>query len=188
MNNRENLLNHALEMFVLRGYDAVGVQEIVEAAGITKPTLYHYFGSKSGLLSTLLTEHFDPFFETLQAVAGYQGDVTMSLRDVAGAYFNFAGRNPRLYRFYLSMWFAPADSDAFKASLTLNERQQQLIETLFVNAARDHGNMQGRQRTYAASFLGMINTYVMLSLNGYAEFNDELVYKLVHQFMHGIFS
>jgi hypothetical protein len=48
--------------------------------------------------------------------------------------------------------------------------------------------MKGRQRAYAASFLGMLNTYVMLALNGYTELDDNLVYSTVHQFMHGIFS
>ncbi|RPH58179.1 MAG: TetR/AcrR family transcriptional regulator, partial [Chloroflexi bacterium] len=146
MNNRENLLKCALEMFAARGYEAVGVQEIAGAAGIKKPTLYHYFGSKSGLLLTLLTEAFEPFFVTLQAAAIYQGDVTITLRAVVGAYFNFARQNPRLYRFYLSMWFAPPDSDPFKVCLAFNERQQQLLETLFTSAANDHGNMKGRQR------------------------------------------
>jgi AcrR family transcriptional regulator len=188
MNNRENLLKQALELFTARGYDAVGVQEIADAAGIKKPTLYHYFGSKSGLLSILFTEHFDPFFETLQAAAEYKGDVTNTLRSVAGAYFNFARQNPRLYRFYLSMWFAAADSDAFKVSVSFSIRQQQLMETLFTCAANDHGNMKGRQRTYAASFLGLVNTYVMLFLNGYAELDDAQVYSMLHQFMHGIFS
>ena len=30
--NRTNLLNTALQLFAARGYDAVGIQEIVEAA------------------------------------------------------------------------------------------------------------------------------------------------------------
>jgi TetR/AcrR family transcriptional regulator len=188
MSNRENLMEKALQLFTARGYDAVGVQEIVEAAGITKPTLYHYFGNKKGLLSAILTEHLDPFFENLQKVAMYQGDVTMSLRTVTAAYFDFARQNPRLYRFYLSTWFAPIESDAFQASVSRNDRQQQILEDLFAAAARGHGNMKGRQRAYAASFLGMINTYVAISLNGYAKLNDELVQRMVHQFMHGIFS
>ena len=54
MDNRSKILSCALKLFSARGYDAVGVQEIVDAAGITKPTLYHYFGSKRGLLETLL--------------------------------------------------------------------------------------------------------------------------------------
>ncbi len=39
---RARILCHALQLFASRGYDATGVQEIVEAAGVTKPTLYHY--------------------------------------------------------------------------------------------------------------------------------------------------
>ena len=53
MDNRAEILNAALDLFHARGYDAVGVQEIVERAGVTKPTLY-YFGSKLGLLKSLL--------------------------------------------------------------------------------------------------------------------------------------
>ncbi|HIZ64719.1 MAG TPA: TetR family transcriptional regulator, partial [Candidatus Blautia pullicola] len=45
LDNRELILNAALDLFYARGYDAVGVQEIVDRAGVTKPTLYYYFGS-----------------------------------------------------------------------------------------------------------------------------------------------
>jgi TetR/AcrR family transcriptional regulator len=188
MNNRENILKCALELFASRGYDAVGVQEIADTAGITKPTLYHYFGSKSGLISALLAEGFAPFFQTLESVAHYQGDVTNALRAIAGAYFDFAQKNPALYRFALSLGFAPPESEAFQAARALHARQQQLLENLFASAARDHGNMQGRQRTYAASFLGIVNTYAVLSLTGNAELDQNRVYLVVHQFMHGIFS
>ena len=54
MDNRELIVQSALELFYARGYDAVGVQEIVDKAGISKPTLYYYFGSKLGLLKVLL--------------------------------------------------------------------------------------------------------------------------------------
>ena len=36
-----------------RGYDATPVRAIVEAAGVTKPTLYYHFGSKEGLAQAL---------------------------------------------------------------------------------------------------------------------------------------
>jgi TetR/AcrR family transcriptional regulator len=54
MDNRNNLLDHALNLFAERGYEAVGVQEVVETAGVTKPTLYHFFANKRGLLDALL--------------------------------------------------------------------------------------------------------------------------------------
>jgi TetR/AcrR family transcriptional regulator len=188
MDNRENLLKCALDLFTLNGYDAVGVQTICDAAGIKKPTLYHYFGSKSGLLNTLLAEELNPFLAELESAADYHHDITNTLYLVAQTYFSFARRKPRFYRFYLSMWFAPHDSEAFKAMQPFNERQQSLLESLFAAATLDHGNMKGRQRTYAASFLGMINTYVLLALNGFSELDEDFVRRLLHQFMHGIFS
>jgi AcrR family transcriptional regulator len=188
MDNRENLLKCALGLFALNGYDAVGVQAISDAAGIGKPTMYHYFGSKSGLLEALLKENLDPFMTSLEAAARYRGDIRASLHAVAGAFFDFARRKPRFYRFYLSMWFAPRESEAFKAMQAFSTRQQELIERLFSDAAEDHGNMRGRQRSYAASFLGMVNTYIMLSLNGYADLDEAFVSSLLHHYMHGIFS
>lgn len=45
----ERILSTALDLFAIKGYDATAVREICEAAGITKPTLYHFFGSKDGV-------------------------------------------------------------------------------------------------------------------------------------------
>ncbi len=188
MDNRENLLKRALDLFALQGSDAVGAQAISDAAGIKKPTLYHYFGSKSGLLEALLKENLKPFLKSLEEAARYQGDIHASLHAVANACFEFARRNPRFYRFYLSMWFAPRENEAFKAMQTFSAHQQEITEQLFASAVDDHGNMRGRQQAYAASFLGMINTYIMLSLNGYAQLDETLVNSLLHHFMHGIFS
>ena len=188
MDNRSNLLACALRAFAAHGYDAVGVQEIVDAAGVTKPTLYHYFGSKRGLLDALLSEHFDTLYRAIEPAAIYQGDLPLTLNRTTAAYFRYAQANRHFYRMQLAMWFAPPRSAAFQAVAQLNHKQQVLIERLFIRAVDDHGNMRGRHRAYAATFLGMINTYVGLALNGYIELDDALVYQAVHQFMHGIFS
>ncbi len=188
MDNRSNILSCALRLFATRGYDAVGVQEIVEAAGITKPTLYHYFGSKQGLLDALLKEYFDQLYREVKSASVYRSDLPHTLNQVTKAYFDFANRNKMFCRLQLALWFAPPESDAFRAVSRLNHELYQLIEALFVRAAADHGNMKGRHRAYAATFVGMINNYISLSLNGYAKLDDQLLYQAVHQFMHGIFS
>jgi TetR/AcrR family transcriptional regulator len=188
MHTYARLLSHSLPLFAARGYDAVGVQEIVEAAGVTKPTLYHYFGSKFGLLESLLNEQFSALFQAVEPASAYGGDITASLQKTAAAYFGFARDHPLFYRMHLSMWFGPPQGEAFKATACWNERQQDLLEKLFLQAANDHGNMRGRHRAYAATFLGMVNTYIGLALNRYIEIDDRLTQAAVHQFMHGIFS
>ena len=47
----ERLLRAATTLFAEHGFDGTSVQEIVEAAGVTKGAMYHYFASKEDLLS-----------------------------------------------------------------------------------------------------------------------------------------
>jgi AcrR family transcriptional regulator len=188
MTNREMLLGKALSLFAARGYDAVGVQEIVESAGVTKPTLYHYFGSKQGLLESLLEEQFAGMEKRVGPFLQYSGDVKNTLEKIVKEYFMFAREQTAFYRLVLGLWLAPPGSEAFRAVDRYLISQQERMEAVFLAAAKDHGNMSGRHKAYAATFLGMINTYIGLSLNGYGELNDGSVYQAVHQFMHGIFS
>lgn len=188
LDNRSNILEHALVLFAARGYDAVGVQEIVDAAGVTKPTLYHYFGSKRGLLETLFNEYGDELFRHITPAADYRGDLSLTLTRITETYFRFTREHDTFYRLQLSMTFGPPDSDPRQFVSRFNERQVKLLEDVFQRAAEHHGNMQGRHQRYAATFLGMINTYIGLWLNGYTTLDDQLLYNAVHQFMHGIYS
>ena len=46
----ERIVDAAVRLFAAKGFDATTVQEVVEAASVTKGALYHYFGSKDDLL------------------------------------------------------------------------------------------------------------------------------------------
>src|SRR3954468_6304525 len=50
---REALLASARELFTERGYDDVGTEEIVRAAGVTRGALYHRYGDKASLLEAV---------------------------------------------------------------------------------------------------------------------------------------
>src|SRR5207253_1398037 len=109
-------------LFATRGYDAVGVQEIVEASGVTKPTLYHYFGSKHGLLNALLSEYLDKFSELVEQAAEYRNDLPYTINRIIAAYFEFARVNPLFYQMQLALWFAPPASEAYQTVSHMNER------------------------------------------------------------------
>lgn len=188
MDNRETILEQALTLFSERGYDAVGVQEICDAAGITKPTLYHYFGSKRGLLEAILDCSFTKLKTRLAAAADYQGDMPLTLQTVAETYFSFASEYPAFYRLQLALWFAPQESEGFKAVIVQNRFQYEVIEKVFLNAVPQHGNMRGRHQAYALTFLGMLNTYIGLGLNGLAALDVDLARQAVRQFQFGIYS
>ncbi|HEU5014318.1 MAG TPA: TetR/AcrR family transcriptional regulator [Roseiflexaceae bacterium] len=189
MDNRSNILDCALRLFAARGYDAVGVQEICEAAGVTKPTLYHYFGNKRGLLAALVADRAGPFVRRLaDAAAVYNGNLSLSFQHIIETYFQFATQEATLYRMLLMLWFAVPDDDAFHVVAAFNAEQQRIIEELFERAVPNYGNMRGRQRIYAATFIGMINTYIGLALNKHIELNDAVVRQAIQQFSYGIYS
>lgn len=188
MDNKSTILQVALELFAARGYDAVGVQEVAEAAGVTKPTLYHYFGSKSGLLQALMDEQHGPLTRAVETAAAYRGDLPGALETLARAYFDFARSHPLFYRMQLGLYFAPRETEAWQQVAERNEQQYQAVARLFTAAVRDHGNLAGRQELFAATFIGTLNNCIALWLNGRLELNDELVYRVVRQFQYGIYS
>jgi AcrR family transcriptional regulator len=73
----QRIFDTACELFYKRGIRAVGVDEIVSAAGVTKPSLYRSFASKDELVSACLEK--------------YAGDS----RDDIDAALNAAGEDPR---------------------------------------------------------------------------------------------
>lgn len=56
---RERLLGAASDLFYEEGVHTVGVDRIVERAGVAKATLYALFGSKEGLVRAYLTARHD---------------------------------------------------------------------------------------------------------------------------------
>jgi hypothetical protein len=67
--------------------------------------------------------------------------------------------------------------------------QYKVIDSMFQNMAKTHGNLKGKSKTLTWSFLGTINSYIGLNFTGSGQLlNDKTVKELVHQFMHGIFA
>jgi len=63
------LLEHATKLFAKKGFDRTSVQEIVEAAGVTKGAMYHYFGSKDDLLYEIYARVLREQTRQLESVA-----------------------------------------------------------------------------------------------------------------------
>ena len=61
LRSNDRILQKALELFSEKGYDATSVREICEAAGITKPTLYHFYGSKEGVYRAIVEGALERF-------------------------------------------------------------------------------------------------------------------------------
>ncbi|MGR6320478.1 TetR/AcrR family transcriptional regulator [Micromonospora soli] len=85
---RQRVVAAATELFARRGYDATSVQEIVATAEVTKGALYHWFGSKSELLTSiyrdLLAEQTQRLREIAQGAGPVEERIRAAARDVVG--------------------------------------------------------------------------------------------------------
>jgi TetR/AcrR family transcriptional regulator len=186
--NQLIILQTACQLFSEFGYDGVGVQQIVEKAGLTKPTLYHYFGSKQGLLEAILVFNLVPFEDQLNENLNYHGDIQTSLRNILDSYLDFAYQNSRFFLLWMALRLSPLQSIPYQAIFPFSQKHQAAFLHFFQNVSLQHGNMRGHELVLANSFQGLVFNFATLSLQDEFEFNLPRKNQIIHQFMHGIFS
>lgn len=193
MDNREIILKTALSLFCARGYDAVGVQEIVDQAGITKPTLYYYFGSKQGLLKEIVDSNCAALNSGFADATNIQGDISAVLYQVARAYYDFAESHREFYFFMLSQFRSGRETEGFQAVYPQVIKYYRMLVNVFERFSDVLGNMNGRQELFAVSFMGILDSHMLVTLLNRdsvtdISVSDEKVYEIVRQFLYGIFS
>lgn len=94
---RQQLLDLALQLFATNGYNATTMDDIAEAAGVTKPLLYQHFESKRALYLELV----DTVATTLLTAIATATDGTSPRQQVEGgfgAYFHLVVTHADAFR------------------------------------------------------------------------------------------
>ncbi len=186
METRNRIIGASVRLFAERGYEGVGVQEIVEAAGVTKPTLYHHFGNKRGLLTDICGRIQRDFASA--PVEPYSGDLPRTLTRAIAAVFAFAARFPVEMRLVVTLLNAPPQSEAREVVGPLERGFVTTFETLFARASEDHGNMRGRHVELSRTLVAVLTWYALRIADGEIEPGDDLAFRVMHTFSHGIYS
>lgn len=86
------ILEAALKLFVERGYNATRLEQIADAAGISKGTLYLYYSSKEDLFRSMVREVLLPHVERFEKQAlDHQGSARDLLRAMAFGWWQSVG-------------------------------------------------------------------------------------------------
>jgi AcrR family transcriptional regulator len=65
MDKRQQLIHSAFELFYRNGIHAVGINQILQTAGVAKKTLYHHFASKEELVAAVVKYRDENFYNWL---------------------------------------------------------------------------------------------------------------------------
>ncbi len=188
MDTKLQLLNIGISLFSCSPYEAVGVQDIVEQAHVTKPTLYHHFGSKLGFYEAVF-EHFAlPYIDTILPKTVYKNDLVKNLNELACFSFEYFQNNPSVFYFLENTWIVSSGSELFPYVENYRCQILDAFEKLFSSAALQHGNLKGKEALMATLFIHSLRAQQQVILSGKIQPTPDLPYRLVHLFMYGIFS
>jgi TetR/AcrR family transcriptional regulator len=124
---REELMKAALKLFTWRGYAATTVRELVEAAGVTKPVLYYYFGSKEGLFLELMRTHFGRLEAVVDVYRKGQGSVRKRLAAMLDKGFCYVQQDRDFIRLMHSVYFGPPGEAPYFDFDAYHQRYHDLI-------------------------------------------------------------
>ncbi|WP_303871089.1 TetR/AcrR family transcriptional regulator [Acetobacterium wieringae] len=128
-NTREIILEEALNLFAVKGYQSVTVKEIAHAVGIKDSSLYKHFDSKQAIYDTLLEWMNQKFEETVTFYRLPQGEIESVAREygrndliwlkkACEAVFLFFLKDPQAAKFRRMLTIEQYKSD--NAAKTLN--------------------------------------------------------------------
>ena len=136
---RERILDSALHLFHEEGFETITMQDIADAAEISKGSLYLQFTNKEDLIVSLLERTFDRLEEIVQTESAAPGSARERLDRIVQAYIALARENGG---HSLNLWLLPRLSpqpDSPQQTLILSriERLSGLVTVIFDEGAKD---------------------------------------------------
>lgn len=87
LGGRERLFQAAISLFGAKGYAATSVRDIVRAAGVTAPTLYHHFGNKEGLYLAIARAGRERLAKAWREALDTEGSASERIRRLCRTHF-----------------------------------------------------------------------------------------------------
>ena len=148
MSKQEDILNAAEALFDERGFHAVGIDAVIEKAGVSPRTLYRHFASKTVLVEAVL-QHRDQRFwkfyaETAAMHHAAHGDYVLAAIDAIGDWLTGVTAHGCMFLKALGEF---ADTEPALVTLAREHKQKLLGDLCTRAASHDPENAQvlGRQ-------------------------------------------
>lgn len=158
---RTQLVDSAEQVFVELGFTAASMEDVAEAAGVTKPVLYDHFGSKDGLLAEVVGRLGDQMLEVTADAALRAGSAEEALRLGLAAYFQFVDRHAGAWLLLLRE-IAPGSLAAAEADRVRGAQVEAIAALVQVHLSSD----RGRAETYAHVVSGAAERLGAVRLTG----------------------
>ena len=162
---RAQLLDAAREVFVAQGYHAAAMDDIAEAAGVSKPVLYQHFPGKYELYLALVDQNAAEIVAGVRATMSSTHSYREQVRAGMTAFFEFIDRESESFRLIfesdltndpavqerinaVNLDCARAIADGFRQAVAMDEQDAEMLGIAVVGMAHvtaRHWLREGRQ-------------------------------------------
>jgi AcrR family transcriptional regulator len=146
---RQQLLDVALKLFAQRGFNATTMDDIAEAAGVTKPLLYQHFASKRALYLELLDSVSHTMLEAIGKAIAAAGGPRQQVEGGFAAYFHLVVTHADAFHLLFGS-DVPNDPELSRAVRKVEDSIAESIDVLI-----DAGLEEDHRRLLAFAVVGM---------------------------------
>lgn len=151
--SREVVLDAAERLMAEHGYEAATVAALVEEAGVPPSSIYHYFGSKEGVLLAVMERGAERFFDALPVPDSRMGSQVNHLRVLVEAVSESLERNPDFLRMLVVTATQPVKAESEEVQLVVHRVRELALTRLRIQMEIVFGvERESEEADYLARF------------------------------------
>ena len=153
---KEQLIQKAIELFAARGFKGTSIRDLGKAVDMSISNIYHYFGSKEGLLLAILDRSSKLILENLQQVSDLSLNPLQRFKAILEVHIKLSEKFKKENKLFFM-----DEEHLSPEGLEINKKTQRAILDIYLKelaALREAGVLRSRSlRVTAFNILGVIN-------------------------------
>ncbi|MBN1466279.1 TetR/AcrR family transcriptional regulator [candidate division KSB1 bacterium] len=127
---KEIIFRTAAHLFAQKGFDGVSMREISEQSGVTKPTIYYYFGSKEGIYEALIDSGLQHVISSFEEIAHIKVSAKDKLVMMTKKFFQLTVDAPDFSKFFMTLAIPLSDNTVLEKFRKQMFNQGNILKTV----------------------------------------------------------
>ena len=161
---KQEILEHALTLFMNKGYEGASMSDLAAATGIKKASLYAHYSGKEEIFSAVFTGVVEEYRDNMKILTLHRSEESAltRLERMFRAFLRYCHNNPRMY-FWDRYFYFPPEFIKERMERETKETQGEFQQT--IQAAISEGIAHGEIRQQPVESAALSYYYLMIGLS-----------------------
>jgi AcrR family transcriptional regulator len=185
---KQKIFMAAAQLFFERGYNGVSIREICEKTGVSKPTLYYYFGNKEGIYKALVDAGTSLGANEYREVLDMGIPIKQKLTEIVKISFQQTNEYPEFVKFFQSLFITTEKLPFLESIMDMAKKRRRILASL-IQEGINHGEFGASADPKLACevFVGTVSHFVWKQLCGEEKIlSEQLAEQIVELLFKGL--